>query len=229
MAERFDDLTDDEVLLLTSTEIQEWIDLECAEAGVPLLPERPVEPMDVRVTPDVTVFGLAGMHFENQDDANAALAFLDGLKRVEVGYVHGPRFEQTFKGPAGPLSITPLRVFTLPAWNQIAAVANAAAVKKTEYNAAFAEYDKIERARKATIDGIQNRFTEIHRRERAREAMRGHFSRYMTLAKGNRVTAIRFLKDAYPSAGELLPELEIPPPFVPPADRLYNPDALPEL
>ena len=70
---------------------------------------------------------------------------------------------------------------------------------------------------------------DIQRKERDRERMRGHFSRYLTLAKGNRVTAIRFLKDAYPSAAELLPELEIPIPVAPPAERLYNPDAVPDL
>lgn len=234
---RFEELSDEQVLLLTTEDVERWIDVECAFEGIPLLPERPVEPLDVKIVPDVTVHEVSGMFFDTADDARKAIEFLDGLSRCELGYVHGPRFERIYKGPAQPLSITSHRVFTQAAWNQIAAVANAAAEKKTEYNTRWNEFEKIDRQRKSVVERIRNRQEEISRKEFARQRMRGNLTRYMELAKGNRVLAIRFLKDAYPNAAELLPEIDeplvgpdasIPPRAYAPADALDNINSAPE-
>jgi hypothetical protein len=208
---RFEQLTDEEVLLLTAQQIEEWIDIECANAGVPLLPERPVEPFEnTKITPNETAYECGGQHYATMEDAQEASLFLDGRRRVEVGYVPGPRYERMLKGLASAATITPVRCFTPEHWASVALAANAFAEKKAAYDEAFREYHDAEVKRKPIIERIRERVSALAVKEQRRERMRGHFYRYLTLAKGNRVTAVRFLKDAYPNASELLPEIDEP-------------------
>jgi len=203
----FDDLSDAEILALNDSQVSQYIDLACAEAGVPLLPPRPNEPDAVPVTPDMTIYGVGDIYFYNQADALSAVALLGSLRRCSLQYVSGPRYERVVRPETSDLSVQPAKHFSPENWDRVKNDANRYAEQKKTYDADLGEYNKAGAARSKIAESICGRREQVCADERRREMLRASFERYLALADGNREIAARFLKAAHGDADTMLPEL----------------------
>lgn len=212
MADRFDELTEPELLTLSddSEAVQRWIDLECAYEGVPLLPPKPEAPIEPKMTPDQTVYEVHGIFFSKNEHAIRVANEINDSQRVELQYVSGPRYDRLVKPAPDRVAVTPINAFSPATWETVKDAANAYTTLKTKYDSAWLDYSTAERERKAIVERIKGAIEEAWGKERRREMMRRNLARYMELAGGVRKTAIRFLKAAYPNAAEILPEIDVP-------------------
>ena len=63
---RYNEYTEQELIDLDKALIQKLIDYECALDGVPLMPPHPgPEPSKTEITPDMTVYAVAGLFFSS--------------------------------------------------------------------------------------------------------------------------------------------------------------------
>lgn len=203
----FEDLSDAEVLALSDEQVNRYVDLACAEAGVPLMPPLPVEPMPITLTPDVSIYIVGDFCFYNSDDAFRVAELVNSLRRCTLQYVSGPRYERVVRPAEGELIVTPSKNFSVENWDRVKNDANRYTEQKKAYDLELAEYNKTSKARTDIAESIHERRGRVLADERRRQTLRAHFERYLTLADGNREIAARFLQAAHSDAPVLLPDL----------------------
>lgn len=204
----FNDLTDQEIVSLTDEQIARYIDLACAEAGVPFLPEIPSRPtMANDVQPDRTVHTVGGIHFDNPDDAEEVAALIAKKDRwaqtyENIGGEYGHFYKPTFEA----VRVTTERIVT-SAYRASKGVREAAAVAaRQKFTEDTEEYERIAKARNREAAEIHTCVETARGFARIQNAMRNHHARYLELAGGRRDIAAKFFAYAYPDAKTILPE-----------------------
>ena len=203
----FDDLNDAEILALDDAQVNQYIDLACAEAGVALLPPPPNDPALVPVTPDVTVYGVGDFYFYEQGDALQVATLLGSLRRCTAQYVSGPRYERVIRPDNNDPTVSTAKHFSPENWDRVKNDANRYAEQKKTYDTNLAEYNKASEARSRIAEAICERRERVCADEHRRNQLHANFERYLTLADGNRGIAACFLQNAHGDASALLPEL----------------------
>lgn len=218
---RFEELTHEQLLALTDVQVQRYVDLASAEAGVPLMPERaPVEPVTTPVEPDVVTYTLAGLWFLRREEAEAVAAAMNAAERVrmEYEYRHHVTRGDTFVVPDTSLvEVSEQRVFSEGLYNRKREVLEEADRAEAAYKRQRADYDSIVTRRRKLSEGVRLRIDQARALEQQRLRLRAEFERYLELADCNVAVARRFLLKAYPGAQEDAPGLfsDAPPPDPP--------------
>lgn len=208
----FDELTDAEVLALNEEQVQFYIDRECAEAGIPLVPpDAPTPPEKQAPAPDVTAYKVTdtGILLTDMQEAERLRDLLNSLKtRGKDGY-SWPSYRSYFKphDTTELAAIEPVRIHSEARAAQVKHELDAHAAASEEYKKASAEYDKNINRREEVAKSIYARRREVSRADRRRQELLREFDRYLPLADGNRTVAARFLGRAHGDASELLPDL----------------------
>lgn len=212
---KFDDLNELELVALATDEINHYIDVACAEAGVPLLPPRPPEAPELPEVPphDATVYTLkwgysSVAHFTDSAQANAALELFKGLTSIcDLGYVSGPSYEKKIVNDSREFSISTESCYSGNLADRLALVLGEIKTAKDAHTKEKGAFDKAVIEREGIASEIRTRVREARDRENRRQRLRLEFDRYLVLADGSRDIAARFLAKAYPDAPELVPEL----------------------
>lgn len=210
----FAELSELELVELTEEQIQDYIDLACAQQGVGFLPPRPVDPGKQAIADDMVVqaIGHGAIHVRTAEAAARVLTLFAELAQegelVTLEYLSGPSFRKMVKATADipNASPTPCLSPTLAGAMKTKIEEHERAVKQYEKDSEL--YHKARGARDFIETEVRDRIAESFRTKMRREERRRHFERYLELADGNRATAAKFLKNTYPDALELLPELE---------------------
>ena len=204
---RFDDLTDAEVLALTDEDVERYIDLACAEAGVQLLPEKPgPAPEKPDETRDATLFEVAGQSFSTMEDAESVMKMINGLTRLDTNYLAGNYKDQYVSGSQSDVSITTNSVYSALRWHGIKEEMEAYAKAKKGHDSVVSSYKDCVRERNNESNSVRERVEEVHANAHEAGRLRRHLERYIELADGDVEVARRFLLNAYPDAKEYLPE-----------------------
>lgn len=205
----FDELTDAEVLALTDAEIERYIDLECARAGVPLLPPEPgPEPEKPQADKDVTLYEVGGHSFREQEQALRVAAAINSEHPVETKYASGPGYQRIVGGPADEATVTTSSYFSRERWDAVGAELIAYEEAKQQWERERDEYRKAVSRRNSTVEWVVDRISTVREGERQRERYANLYLRYLGLADGDEVVARKFLLDAEPEAAKYLPEGE---------------------
>jgi hypothetical protein len=199
---RFADLTDAEVLALNEAELERLIQLECAEAGVPLhFEDVPAPPPPLRAAKDVEAFTVSGLTFKRREDAERVAAVLNESDRYDISHPSGHWSERI----ATPARCRQVQVEAEIYWSPQAWERHQDAV--SEHKFLVEEHDAaVERVRKARLQRdtvlkpIRERIGKLRVAERRREQLRAELVRYTDLANGDPADAERFLEAAYPGA-----------------------------
>lgn len=208
----FDELTDDELIELSDAQIQRYIDLRCAEGGVPLLPPAPQPPDFLEPQPDLPIFGFAGLYFTDKGVALAVLkAVNEAPSRMNLEYMKKDRWSFDYNKPIAVPALEPeelkdTMVFSQRAGAEYAAVNVAAEAEKSNYDQLKREFDEIAAKRTSIEIPIRDRIAEAAKRSRRRERLRGEYARYLELAEGNPQVAANFLAAAHADAKDLVPQ-----------------------
>lgn len=199
---RIDDLTETEVLALADAEIDFYVDVASADAGVPLLPPRPAEPeYEAEPEPDQTFYSVSGTdyYFSNRDEALAVAEAISGSDRVDVG--GNPKQAKpvpSYTSDAG--SLAEVRALSAAAYDQHKAALETNKRKRDVYKGERAEYDRAIEKRNEVARDVYDHIAEVRDNEARRTALAVEMDRYLLLAGGDQAIATRFLLAAHPDA-----------------------------
>lgn len=208
----FDSLTHEEKAELTDEQINYYIDRECAERGIALLPPGgpPVKPDKGVTADDLALFEVGGFYFISSADAHeVAEAINKAQSRVELNYISGPSYRK-YAEPSTTL-VQPARTTALSQElrAKLGSIIETQERAAKEYQEEKAAYDKIERNRKSVVDEIREAITTSRRRMARKSELAIKLSRYVELAGGDQLIAARFIRQAEPDVVEFFPELRV--------------------
>lgn len=205
----FDELSNPEILALNEVEIETYIDLACAEAGVPFVPPVPTEPIQPKAEPDLSLFkisvsGTYGCLLVK--DGEVASQILDALARTAVyeleytGHVVDVNaVKQIAPGSYNYPKIETIQALSSANYTSCKQALEVHTAAKKKYDDEKKEYDRAVSLRADIASEIREKqYTAIADRD-LRNRLRGDFQRYLELADGNAEIAERFFKKAYPN------------------------------
>lgn len=195
---RYTELTDEELLALTSEQIEELIDVECMLEGVAFLPEEPVPPESISVGPDLTVYIVGGEKFKCKPDAQRVADLMNSLLRFESYYLSGrydydgPQGVKPATEPTDTISIREERYWSPELYSKYKTVlaAHKEAVKR--YDKARKEYDGIAAERASITAKVNEAISAAFEKKANREEVERLFARYLSLSGGDRKQALSF-------------------------------------
>lgn len=209
----FDDLSHEDLIALTDEQVAYYIDRECAENGVPLLPPTvPVAPEIASIEKRAIHYVIAGLRFADEQDARnveRAIAATKSLRTVQhVGGQYswsGPTFDvpETEDRPV----VTIDRVFDAAGAAAQKAEDDAKATRKAAYETAKKEYDAAVSGRENVARSIRSAIASAWTLENRRQRLLSEYERYLPLANGDGLIAKRFLQRAHGDARDVLPHL----------------------
>lgn len=204
---QIEDFTDDELVDLTPTEVDYYIDLECARTGVPLLPPHPGEAPD-KPSPVLDVelheVKLGYTSVLTCKDADDALDIANVLKNVVAkgGAVHtaeiggyGAGIGQCLNGQ----DARDVEIKAIGAASEASKLESEKAVQsyktlKSRHDEQMKEYRAAKEGREQIEEDVREAIEEAGRRVRRRQRAQERLDRYIELAAGNRAMALRFLE-----------------------------------
>lgn len=208
----FDDLTHEELIALTDEQVNYYIDRECAEAGVPLLPPTaPVQPTIEQVSKSVTHYMVAGLRFLSEQEARRVNdAIRTAGSRRTTQYV-GSRW--SYSGPMHDVpdesevtvSIEHVHTPDEAARQQLANEQKADL--KSAFETAKKDYDSAVSGRENVAGRVRAVVSSAWTLERRRQRLLSEYERYLPLANGDEQVAKRFLQRAHGDARQVLPTL----------------------
>lgn len=205
--QRFDDLSDEEVLALTPEQIERWVDIECAIAGAPLEPEHPgTKPEESTAAPDRKTYVVEGMHFDTMEDAEAVANAINSVPCFTLNYAEGGGYRNQVVDRAEPVSVSTAVNWSVDGWNKSRGEVASANKAISEWDRAKQAYDKAMKARRAEVAWIYERIERLGELEQDRQSALRDFNRYLDLANGDDATARRFFQAARPDDMKHLPD-----------------------
>lgn len=206
---QFDELTDEEILDLTDEQIERYVDLACAQEGVPFLPPEPKKPEETAIEPDRSIYKVLGIEFGNKEDAQRVADLLLDCEVLATEYLPGASYKHrgASRKDATEITVDAARVFTAERWDSVRQEAQAYEAAKRQYDADMKEFKEASNRRSEASEWIYDRLQEARSKGYRRDNLRRDYERYLQLADGDERTAARFLADAHLDARDLLPEL----------------------
>lgn len=210
---RIAEYSDAELLTLTEEQINIIIDLECAYAGIQLLPDIPVAPEKPKNSnEDMTVYGLFdGLNFMDYEDAKLVLDFIvknvDQTRMGSVSYTSGPGYQRKFCQSTDEFVLDDIksqRVFSESRLKIYGAEIKKYEADKASYQIKKNTYDKIKKQRDDIINGLWCKIGSAQDAEHELNRLKQNAKRYMKLSGGVQEIAINFMVDAYKENEEMI-------------------------
>lgn len=202
----YEELTIQEKAALTDDEFDYYCKLACAEAGAPICPKDPgPKPAGIDIKPTLTVYEVADGFCTKQEDAMAIAEAMNRCTRYHsYSYLPG-RYDLHYLGDTcSKVDVKPIQVLTQEEADSVKKSAVEAAAKMKEWTDDNERYNKEVKARESAIEWIVDDHADAITYCRGIERKREAFKEYLSLANGDRETAIRFFNKAYsPAIGEL--------------------------
>jgi hypothetical protein len=204
---RIHDLNDDEVLALTDTQVDRFVDIECAVAGVPLLPDYPgLKPVLESPPTDQVLYSVVGVsdYFEDKATADALAAALVGARRLDTTMKGGIRVASAVPSyRAEDLgAIRTIEVVSMAAYDMHREAIESNAQTTRTWEAAKREYDAALSDRNQAAEDVYARVAEARDTLAMVQRLERALAEYTALAEGNGEMALRFLHNAYPEAAD---------------------------
>jgi len=197
----FEQLTDVELLALSQEDIDWYVKLKKAEAGVKILncPETPL----YRDIPekDLTVYQVCGYSFADKGTAQeiADLINSKNLNAMEVDYdySHGSdyKYAKPYEGSLTNVEIK--KVFTLATYTSIKDILISNKKIEDAYNKVKREYDNEEEKANEVTEIIYTTITEARERKVQQEEYVTRIQEYLRLSNGDTTIAWNFFDKAY--------------------------------
>lgn len=203
----FNDLSRQELTELTHEDIERYIDLACAEAGVALLLKEPPTPPTKIIAEDMTVFGVGDLLFQSDDVARAVADFVNGCTgRGELKYLSAPSYRKVWEPATDRVDVSRVVAFSPERAASLRAEIEQAERAKKAYDDDKRRYDEVAHERAAIAREISTAIEDAWSHRRRVEELQRAYARYVELAEGNRLIAARFFEKAYHDARDKVPE-----------------------
>lgn len=194
---RFTDFTDKELVALTDENIVTLIDYECALEGVPLLPPHPgPKPQKTTAPPSTTAYEISGRFVLDTDHAT----------RIMEALASGPLFTSTYPNSdyytkylvvADTPSVTTCKIYSPEEWLAIEAEYKTYADRLKVWESFNTEYTEALKGRTRISDNVYEAIADARSRINKLQRLREELARYLVLAEGDRIIALKFLGNAH--------------------------------
>lgn len=197
---RLEDLTFAELIKIKrhSPEYNQLIDLECAHAGINLLPEHPGNaPVKPDIKPNSTIYKVGSWGFTSIAEAEAVVDFMvsKGIWKEENKSgvtVMTPIDENSYYWP----EIKKTAVYTEDEYAQVKDTIKLVDTVYKEWKEKDDEYSAVLKERQEIIDRFDNKVAYASEVTYGIAKIQTSLTRYITLAQGSYSIAIGFLKEA---------------------------------
>ena len=177
---QMEDYTDEELLALTEDQIKNTVNLECAHAGVRLLPNPPVKPTGKKPDKDVAYFTIGSVDFANQADASEVADLIATKPVITKKYQSGPGYSHMHTGTeTNRPSVETHMIFSESYLNEVLLEKTAVEEAEKLYEELRNEYDKISGDRGNIITTLYDMIDEARREKKLHDTLRLEFKKYM--------------------------------------------------
>lgn len=202
---RLEEYTNPELRELTEDKRQDLIDLECAVAGVRLLPILPDKPENLKPEKDLTLYQLSKQpYFIDKEEAEAVLALVNQCKRGNYYSFNGEKWD-----PDESLVGLELQdAYSPELHSKISPAKTLYEETKSAYVKAKKEFDDISTERTEITTSVHNAIRDANDEQDTVDKYRREYTRYVALANGDVDIAMNFLTNAYPDEKEVILEMK---------------------
>jgi hypothetical protein len=196
----------EQLLSITDEDIEKVIDFQCALEGVPLLPERPVEPTKLEIAPDVTVYEVAGFVFKEKESAEIVQQAINGQVMVKIDYDYNLGYDYKYVTSVNDnaAAIAANKYLSLAAFDEAKSEIAKYTAEYKQFDGLNKIYQDVSSQRQDIADRVWNAVYDARRiRDDKLNAMK-RFERYVGMADGDKELANKFFADAYPDDVHLL-------------------------
>jgi len=208
---KIEELTDEELVNLTSEQINYYIDFACAAAGIALLPldELGPKPEKCVAQPKTTVYEIAGQFTLDSEHARRILEAFNSGKLYRSTYPGSDYYTKYLEEKNESVKIETVSMYTNEEWQAIKDEYTNYAQRLKEWTTENTEYEKIKKARKETEEEIYDLISAARHKLSKLNKIKTDFARYLVLANNNPEIALKFLRNAYDLSGYEDIELQI--------------------
>lgn len=198
---RIFDMTEEEILALADEQIANLIDYECALEGAPMLPPAPgIKPVVNAPPPDVQAYDVAGIITMSADHAGRILAAIESEVIYSWEY-SGNDYKTKHLSPISEGSynhpkIKSEKYYSPAQWDAIKDAKAIIEEKLSQWEKVNKAYSEACDARASITDSVWEKVRGVRYHAYDRDQLRNEFTRYLTLAEGNRRIALNFLEKA---------------------------------
>lgn len=197
---RYTDLTTEELSELTSDEIQRFIDIEVAHAGIQIVSKPlPLEATFPKLESNVTAYSVKGVVVKTMEDAQV----IQNLTIYSEKY-EWPNYTHKFLKEVTESDISIKQFYTQEQVKQVATQAEAYKKAEEAYkeaNKVYCEYQQqIDSFKTEVMDAISEARNVMYRRQQAQAA----YDRYLDLADGSKEIAKKFFLDAFRGSPDMI-------------------------
>ena len=202
----FEGMNNSEKARLTDDEVNRRIDLECAQQGIPLFIEEMQVPLPP-VAPDMTLFKVADILFENEADALRVRDAINASRRWKMPNWYSDPTKVVQHDD--PIEMLPHKAIHPSTAHKHQAALAAFEQMKSEYQRRRSENDEAIKARTKVAEKVWSEVNESRRIVRSNEEMCRLFIRYIDLANGDQTIARNFLIAAKKLGQDWVPDPEL--------------------
>jgi hypothetical protein len=209
-----EDLKDHELLELTPAAVDRFIELACAEDGVPLLPKAaPTPPVKRKeLIPDLVLHELSGLYFFKREQADEVRKRLLECDLGTVGYVKLPGWKSDYNRRVAEAEyevpkITQVELFSETKIGENLRMINETTEAEDAYKKDKENYERISKRRAEIAEKVMKVIAAARKRAQERTFLLAELERYVDLAEQDRGIALRFLAKAHPEAREILADV----------------------
>jgi hypothetical protein len=194
------EMSHDEIIALDRDDIERLIDIDCAEAGIPLLDLAPVAPVEPKSERVLNSYKIMSVVFKTHESAEALQDCLRKNFRNILRMDYSEPSEYRLKIEDYAYSTDE----ETKAQNKEDALYDKEFAK---YKALKDKYDLHLAQRQEVADPIFNIYNEAGAKEQVRQMLRREAARYLELAEYNTSVAKNFLQKAFPDALEKVADI----------------------
>ena len=197
---RYTDLTMEELNVLTDEEVQKFIDIEVAYAGIQMVPKPlPVEPLRLAIVPTESVYSVKGVivqDFEVAEVLQTAVIF-----KASYNY---PDYDHEYLEEITDAGINTQQFYRKEDLGQVKNQVTAAKEAETAFKAAskaYCEYQQqIDAFQHEVLGAVSNACRVVYQQQQAQAA----YDHYLDLANGDKNIATKFFRDAFKGQFDVL-------------------------
>ena len=196
----YNELTEKEIMELGEKNIQDLIDLECANEGVKLI-KRPNEPQKPELQNDIICYKIDDMIFKTQKEAQMVFDVLRETKTYKTNYNYESGYDFKYleldDDFGNNLSIKKTTYLSKKKYKEHEETLVKYESDKSIYDTKYQKWNK-ENDKRREIEGtIREYINKAYEKESERQDMLMQYKRYLELANDDELIAKKFLCDAH--------------------------------
>lgn len=198
---KLDEMSHDEIAALTKDQVNDLVDLECAEQGITLT-EKPVKPDVLKVDsePDLPVYEVGGLHFTEPGPAAEIAALIKEHRGILVksAYEYSCGYSNNYATDfEDKIEVSPSHILSWKKFQEIRGDLEVAASTKDDFDEELATWKgahgKRAKVHKKILETVKKHTDAEGDYQRYHAVM----ARYVELSDGDKKIALKFFEEAH--------------------------------